>query len=383
MAGIPSLKDNSYTQWSDLKTKAISDTKTDNVHSYDGNGHYFLFGNSNPKYTGETTEYLVQLASDKLTIPTTVTHLSFYLSSPHYSFKSKGGLNILLDNTVIMRLDSSNVLNFAKTYELIDINIQKYADGQSHDLKFHYVTRYLPEYNVFPTLLVDYVHFMTCSDVTYINTEGTAPRETYPSRCSQWCTPGYEINEECNEECNTVECNFDLGMCDSKGNNIELFSQEDPDDKNIQNPNKDGNKTKKTVGIVLMVIAIVALVAFFVVFPIIVYRTREDIIIKKGKEKNKQGMEDEGSDKIGAEGNSELWSIDKKYLTFDLGGREADIGKEYAEDITINNKRLDFKEGSFMVILPEDKKYLMTTNAAKFQLGKVTFPKHCEFNLIF
>ena len=371
--GIPSLKDNSYTNWGDLKTKAISNVKNENVQSYNGEGHYFLFGSSNPSdssYGEKMTEYLVQLTPKKLTIPESVTHLSFYFSSPYFSSRSKGGLNILLDNTVIMRLDSTNIFNFENKYELIDVNIKKYADNETHDLKFHYFTNYLPQQKLVPTVLVDYVHLMSCNDTTYINTEGTVPKDSYPPRCSQWCASGKEIDGECNEECNNAECSFDFGMCDQDIDYNQLFAQEDPDDKKVKNNNKDNSKAKKDTGLALMIVAIVILVVFLVVFFIVVYRTRERIITKKGKESNAQSVGDDERDKIGAEGNSELWAIDKKYLTFDLGGREADIGKEYSEDVTISNKRLDFKECSFKVILPEDKKYLMTTNASKFKLGK-------------
>lgn len=369
MSGVPSLKDESYKKWKDEKTTVISNTKTDNIHSVDGTGYFFLFGNSDSSYNKQNVEYLVHLTSDSFTIPTEVTHLSFYISSPYFSSKAKNGLNILIDDTVIMRFDVSNIFNFGSEYELVDVNIKKYADGKGHDLKFHYTSSYLSEPKLFPTLLVDFIHFMSCSNENYVNSERTQPVSTYAQRCSQWCTPGYNFNDECNEECNVVECGYDLGMCDY-GAKTEIYTKSDPDDKKIENVNSDNSKTKRTIGLVLVILAAVILVAFLVVFSILVYRTRETIIVKKGS--NSDGsMIDETYVKLGADGNSELWTVDKKMLTFDLGGREADIDTEYFEEITISNKRLDFENGTFNIILPEDKKYLMTTNASKFQVGKV------------
>lgn len=358
--------------WNDEKTPSITDASTGVTHSVDGTGKYFLFGSSNPKENKKRTEYLAHLTSDKFTVPSNATHLSFYLATPHFSFKAKSGLNIIMDGTVIMRIDGGNALAFGPGYELVDVDIRKYADDKGHDLRLHYITEYVSSAEVLPTLLVDKVHLMACSDSSYVNTAKTAPQSSAIGRCSQWCALGANTNNECNEECNTVECGFDFGMCGTDGP-AQMFDQKDPDDDNIANPNGDNGNTKKIVGYVLIVVGAVALVAFVVGFGVLVYNTRESIIVKRGKADNDdEYANDRTLSCYGKSGNSELWSVDKKLLTFGLGGREADIGIEYSEDIVITNKRLDFNVCTFTVVVPEDKKYEITTNAKKFQIGKVT-----------
>ena len=113
--------------------------------------------------------------SQSAVIPKEATHLSLYTYSV-INRNSFSMFTVMVDNTPVFRLDKYNCGLLPSVYSPLDVNIQKYADGKSHEISLDFVEYYQGSPS---QVVIDYVNLIKREKSTLKKRERATTHESF------------------------------------------------------------------------------------------------------------------------------------------------------------------------------------------------------------